>query len=126
MIKLSKEKSRVTNIRRVEYKDHPIILRQIGFDMFEYLFVWKEEIYTTYVLYSPPLWRWILPARFRHSQKSLKTINEMLMSSASATLDTLLDTTTLKDNDIKKDKRKSKEMGVRSSREDKRNTQEIR
>lgn len=89
MIKLTKKKARVTNIRQVDYKGHPIILRQVGDDMFEYLFVWNKEIFTTYVLYDYSWWKWILPLRFRHTEKELKRINEILMSSASATLDTL-------------------------------------
>ena len=99
MIKLSKEKARVTNVKKVEYNGYPIILRQIGRDMFEYLIVWKDEIYNGYVLYSGSWWRCFLPRRFWFTDEERKSVNEILMSAASLTLDTLRGTT---DNKRKK------------------------
>lgn len=78
-----KVKGRVKLLRALPYKDCMYYIRQIGLDFFEWLVVFEKEIYTSYILISPPEGKTKLP------KKSLQGVITMLVAGAEATIDTL-------------------------------------
>lgn len=46
-------KPRITILKKMPYKGIDVIVRMINKDLFEYLFSFKNEIYSTYIIVTP-------------------------------------------------------------------------
>lgn len=85
-LKIKPAEQRVTLIKALPYKGNMIYLRKIGVDYFEYIVVFKNEIYTHYSLVKPP------KGKKDFTKDQIREIGAMVMSGALATIDTLLGT----------------------------------
>lgn len=83
-LKLKPAEQRVTLIKALPYKGNMVYLRKIGVDYFEYIVVFKNEIYTHYSLVKPP------KGKKDFTDNEVREIGAMVMSGALATIDMLL------------------------------------
>ena len=75
--------------KRTDYKGCPIVLRHIKPFIFEYLLVYKNDIYGDYVIYKGAWWQRFLPERWRFTKKEIENTFKILMSGACDTIDAL-------------------------------------
>jgi len=83
-LKIKPAEQRMTLIKALPYRGHMVYLRKIGVDYFEYIVVFKNEIYTHYSLVKPP------KGKKDFTDNEVREIGAMVMSGALATIDGLL------------------------------------
>jgi len=75
--------------KTINYREYEIIIRRIGKTYWEYLFIFKGKIFSSYIVVNP-LWWLKLYSKWEYKEKELIGIMRMLKSMAEATIDTLL------------------------------------
>lgn len=80
--------SKVYVSKKTEYKDCPIIVRKIG-DMFEYLLIYDNDIYSDFVIYKGVWWRRLFPDGHRFTSQEIENLAKILVSGACDTIDKL-------------------------------------
>jgi len=76
-------KGRITVLKTVLYRGSMVYIRMIDTDVFEYLLVFKNEIYSDYLIMKPREGETVL------SDVEIKQCSDLIFAGASATLDTL-------------------------------------
>lgn len=83
-LKPKKVKGKITVLKIQEYKGSPVYIRQINNDIFEWLIVFKNEIYSSYLIITPQ------KDKNKLSKSDILNIVNMVLAGAETTIDTLL------------------------------------
>ena len=82
-IKPKKVKGRITVLKAMPYKDSMIYIRKINDDIFEYLVVFKSEIYSSYLIMKPR------QGKTKLSKEEINQSAALIFAGAVSTVDTL-------------------------------------
>ena len=82
-LKPKKIKGRIQVLKALPYKGNMVYVRRIGKEIFEYLVVFKGEIYTSYMVIAPRTGQTSL------SKDEISQSAELLWAGAETTIDTL-------------------------------------
>ena len=83
-IKHKKVKGRITTLKAMPYKDQMVYLRKIDNDIFEWLLVFKSEIYSSYLIMRPR------KGTTKLSEEEISQVCGLLWAGATSTIDTKL------------------------------------
>jgi hypothetical protein len=96
-MKVKKIPGRITTLFAAPYKGSMVYIRRIDQDIFEWSLVFKEEIYTNYMVFTQPKGK-------RWTKYQIKCGMNLLVAGAQATVDSLLgEKPTEKDKAMTKD-----------------------
>lgn len=83
-LKPKKIKGRISVLKVLPYKDSMVYIRRINQDIFEYMLVFKDNIYSSYMVITPK------KGQTKLSKDEVSQCVELLWSGAEATIDTLI------------------------------------
>src|SRR3990167_3414258 len=83
-LKPKKVKGRITMLRAIPYKGNNVYIRMIDKDIFEYLAVFKNEIYSSYLIIKPK------KGATKLTKDEIQQAGALILNGAFATLDMLL------------------------------------
>jgi len=83
-IKHKKVKGKITILKALLYKDSMVYIRKIKDDIFEWLLVFKGEVYSSYLIMKPK------KGETKLTPEEISQTAELLWSGATTTIDTLL------------------------------------
>ena len=83
-LKPKKVKGRITTLKALPYRGNMTYVRKINSDIFEYLTIYKGQIYSNYMVITPR------PGQTKMSDDEISQAAELLWSGAEATIDTLM------------------------------------
>ena len=100
-IKHKKVKGKITVLKKLLYKDNVVVIRKINDDIFEWLLVFKSDIYSSYLIMKPR------KGEKRLSDEEIDQTSGLLWNGATTTIDTLLgETLNEKKDELSKEKQK--------------------
>lgn len=88
-------KGRIRILKVADYKGSKIYIRLVDKDLFEWMLIYKNEIYSSYIVVERP------STRYKFSKDELKVATNMLWMGATATIDTLLGVVLDKDEELR-------------------------
>ena len=83
-LKPKKVKGRVTVLRVIPYKECPVYIRFIADNIFMYDLIFKNEIYSSYLIINPE------KGKVRLTKEQISAAGALILTGAMATIDTLL------------------------------------
>ena len=100
-IKHKKVKGKITVLKKLLYKDNVVVIRKINDDIFEWILVFKNDIYSSYLIMKPR------KGEKKLSEEEIDQVSGLLWSGATTTIDMLLGETLDKKTDkLSKEKQK--------------------
>lgn len=84
-LKPKKIKGRIKVLKAIPYKGHMMYVRMIGTDLFEWLVVFNNQIYSSYMVITPD------KTKNKLTKKEVMQAAGILWAGAEATIDTLLE-----------------------------------
>ena len=83
-IKHKKVKGKITILKALPYKESMVYIRKIGKEIFEWLLVFKGQIYSSYVIITPR------EGANKLTKSEIRQVAALLWVGATSTIDTLL------------------------------------
>lgn len=80
-LNIQKTKGRISNLKVMPYRGCPVYIRKIDFDIFEYIIIFNNEVYTDYIILETP--------NKTLTKKEILGGVGMIMTAATVTVDTL-------------------------------------
>jgi len=74
-------------LKKIEYKKHPIYIRKIG-NMFEYMVIFKNELYSNHIVINRPLLTEMLNVDY--TERQLRDCVALAIKGAKITIDELI------------------------------------
>ena len=83
-IKHKKVKGKITTLKAMPYKDNMVYIRKIGEEIFEWLLIFENQLYSSYLIMKPK------KGETKLTKIEIIQTQELLWSGAMTTIDTLL------------------------------------
>ena len=81
---------RINVLKKMEYRRVPVYIRHFQY-VFEYVIIWKKELYTIPHVFRPAWYRRVLPEKYQYTEKQLEEAVILLVAGAQAKIDLLKD-----------------------------------
>jgi len=88
-------KGRIKILRVTMYRDHMVYIRSVDGDLFEYILIHNNEVYSSYIVIKPT------KGKHKLTKGQVEQCRDLILTGAMATIDTLLGDTDLSDKDKK-------------------------
>ena len=82
-LKGKKVKARIKTLRAIPYKGHMIYIRQINNDIFEWLLIFRNQLYGSYIVVKPD------PSGKKPTEIDINKVTNLVLAGATTTLETL-------------------------------------
>ena len=83
-LKPKKIKGKITVLRALPYKNHMVYIRKINEDIFEWLLVYDNQIYSSYMVFTPR------NGQVKLSKDEIIKVSGLIWAGAVATIDSLI------------------------------------